>query len=697
MSDLFKNTDFNFEKVAMVYLDRDVTTWVKSIISTFFSNYPELQNQYAAVEWQKKDATKGYAVGSLKVLKGSVPVIIKDFQLYPLDVIMFGSSTIPLTKDTIQELLSKPNPFQGIAKVEPKSSLDIFGDRLQMSPVDYVGMRSDDPHSTTRNAVKTASFIDNIDTVDKAAVEQIFNYVHSDPVIQANFEKNANVDVLAKIASKQVINANTIIDSYLKDLEIDRQYSYEDENGNTIVKQANSMLDYSWTFDGNGTNMPDKINVQNFRPPVMPSPTIINPQPENLLKTGSYGEFVSGNTSTGQMQILNIEKIEKTAEANLYDMFSSNEQLYVDRNRNFCKVAKSFEKVAHTKLAHMNPKVGDHGVWCINNTVSEPFTIISMQKYAENGMSRCDILADHGLSHKKYYIVPHASEAITEHEYEKNAMYVPLNAQFIKLGKKLSASDISLQKFASVNIDATYKINAVKDLEKISVYLTNRNIDSIEKVGKDFIVPANNYVFANLEKTAGINLEYEKNIVGRDNVGTYYIKGPVLSKYGSLHGNRNLSIHDANWAVIHCSGSKGDLEKIAHLRNNNECVIDNILFNPIDVNIIERQLLEKVASYYEDIMPLQKSLVKVASVLSDKTTVDAVLSLGLMKKFNILEYLNLIPDYERITGELAKLLTMSRLGLTQVPEQAVKTAMDSITTIVYLLKKLQTVINNTNN
>ena len=56
------------EKVATLYLERDATTWVKSIVTEFLSQYPQLQNQPIGVQWKKKEADKGYAVGTIQVL-----------------------------------------------------------------------------------------------------------------------------------------------------------------------------------------------------------------------------------------------------------------------------------------------------------------------------------------------------------------------------------------------------------------------------------------------------------------------------------------------------------------------------------------------------------------------------------------------------------------------------------------------------
>ena len=90
----------------------------------------------------------------------------------------------------------------------------------------------------------------------------------------------------------------------------------------------------------------------------------------------------------------------------------------------------------------------------------------------------------------------------------------------------------------------------------------------------------------------------------------------------------------------------------------------------------------------QKIGPLSVNLVKEASVLSDKGTVDAVLSLGLLNKKNVGEFVELVPQYESVMSDMAKLLVTSRLGLSNIPEEAVKQAMVSISDVVSVLRQL---------
>ena len=89
---------------------------------------------------------------------------------------------------------------------------------------------------------------------------------------------------------------------------------------------------------------------------------------------------------------------------------------------------------------------------------------------------------------------------------------------------------------------------------------------------------------------------------------------------------------------------------------------------------------------------LRCNLIKEAAVLQDKGTVDAVLSLNLLNKENIMDYIQLAPNLEKTASDLAKTLITVRMGLSHIPEQAVKTAMVSLAGVAHTLRQLESVV-----
>jgi hypothetical protein len=57
-----------------------------------------------------------------------------------------------------------------------------------------------------------------------------------------------------------------------------------------------------------------------------------------------------------------------------------------------------------------------------------------------------------------------------------------------------------------------------------------------------------------------------------------------------------------------------------------------------------------------------------------------------------MEYISLLPEYEQVLSELAKLLVAARLGLPSVVDSDVKDAMEAFARVVYALKGLASLV-----
>ena len=99
MEQLFLNKP-EFEKKAgsRKYLGQDTALWVKDIITLFLTEYPMLQNEPLTVTWEKTQFDKGYATGKLNIpsVGATVPIIVKEWVLSPLDVINKQGTFLPL-------------------------------------------------------------------------------------------------------------------------------------------------------------------------------------------------------------------------------------------------------------------------------------------------------------------------------------------------------------------------------------------------------------------------------------------------------------------------------------------------------------------------------------------------------------------------------------------------------------------------
>jgi hypothetical protein len=99
--------------------------------------------------------------------------------------------------------------------------------------------------------------------------------------------------------------------------------------------------------------------------------------------------------------------------------------------------------------------------------------------------------------------------------------------------------------------------------------------------------------------------------------------------------------------------------------------------------------VKKAAAQPIDVSNIRVDLTKEAAALSGSDTVDSVLSLNFINPENIQGYIDCLPDYETAVRKLAELLIGVRLGLSDVPESAVSSALQGMERAIIGLKKLQ--------
>ncbi|MBC8410348.1 MAG: hypothetical protein H8E12_16750 [Rhodobacteraceae bacterium] len=274
------------------------------------------------------------------------------------------------------------------------------------------------------------------------------------------------------------------------------------------------------------------------------------------------------------------------------------------------------------------PQLGDYGTFVVEGTATKPFEVVELQKMA--GVGNFEVVGWDGFNKITYFPIKGITEDHTiPHEMLKNAAYIPGNGKFVKLAEKL-------------DID----------------YYPVSNVTS-------------------------------PSYVGRDSAGLYYLEGAEFDKYAEQHPIRNLNAFDAKWAATHCDACEVDAKKIASLKLGEKYEFTTGLQAPVNVEALQTKIQDEYDRVSRSINILPANLVKEASALSDKNSVDALLSLGLVNRDNVMEFTSLIPEYEGAAAGLAKLLLTARLGLKILDAGALQRGMKSLVTAVYQLKHLR--------
>jgi len=778
MDNLFLK-ELEFEKTGeMIYLDRDSTKWVKTIVTAFLQQYPAMQNLPVTLTWKKKDINKGYGVGTLNIGGAQIPVIANQWQVSPLDIIMVNGQTYPLTPSILQTLMTETSPFKGVADSTPRKTVAIFNDTLQMNP-------QEDDQARVKFATVN-SFIDTVENVDKQSIGKILRTIQDNPSIKQGFIDNDTYSVVEKLASKKAHTLDSAMKSIVRDLPIDRQFVTEDSLGNKILKQANSAVDHVWetsitafeadkypmktasmpeenvvqadknimavleTGDnmamhiyedktwtiksaaqgkGTGREMSGGTNIcvcpkcgaKQTHPRGIPCAKIkcakcgvsmtglgtvgektaefFNSLESDQPHIGDLGVWTLHNKVTAPFEISHIYKTAEAEVVNEYHINNSSDSLFITKEGEWFRSLQLYKKANanNFEINGSDPKVKDFGAWVTNDTISEPFEIISMQKIAEVG--QWEITGSSGLKLTHYYPIRTNSTEIVEKE--KNAFYIPGNALFVKLGKQvIEKAKVNIYKEASVLAAETSAIciEGTADLKKVAYYLEcnceNKSFANHQMYEDAKVVP-DSAKFIKLGERVRYavpnRLKANVHSVYKDSAGLYSLIGREFDKYAEKHAIRDLKHDDAVWALIHCNVVQDDISKLAAMGKKDTTSFLSVPKAPFAIKKIAEAVERNFEQLNEKIATLNIDLVKEASVLNNKGSVDAVLSLGLLKKSNALEYTNLIPQYESVMSDMAKLLLATRLGMQQVPEEAVKMAMISLSDIVAVLKQISAV------
>lgn len=111
-----------FEKEASVKLSKNPDEWMEEVVKFLHQSYPWLADAKVQVNFNRVDAENGAGVGQIQLdEKVSIPLVVDNFRLSPLDVFWVNGKLHPLTKSSLQEIvqgttLGKPvEPGEGAA------------------------------------------------------------------------------------------------------------------------------------------------------------------------------------------------------------------------------------------------------------------------------------------------------------------------------------------------------------------------------------------------------------------------------------------------------------------------------------------------------------------------------------------------------------------------------------------------------
>ena len=259
--DLFLDDQPTTEKLAasIARMDSNPASWSKQILQEAYRQLPFLQEYDITVNLTDSSPEQGYAIGYIEVknptmmtpgdemvtqpVKHSrVPVIIREFALYPLDLFMRGDKSFPLTEARFRQTMFRPEEFDSPQNLPPEVHI---GDNLDPPFVGNRGGYLTGGREVTSSVRDMPPLLYTLaPLLDNQTIEKVADIVASHPTMQAAFraspEAAASLGFLAGSSEMEKASADQVWASVIERIKPDVVQVEKLASGRFRVKWANS-------------------------------------------------------------------------------------------------------------------------------------------------------------------------------------------------------------------------------------------------------------------------------------------------------------------------------------------------------------------------------------------------------------------------------------------------------------------------
>lgn len=634
---------------SMSHLDSDVNVWPEEIIQKLRERAPQTQSLSCMVKFQKKDEENGSATGSVVVTTPEtavvVPVIIKDYVMYPLDVMIAKGKILPLTPDYFQEIVSKNQVFDRIEEYPSYGGLGRFEDANLWNAI-Y-------PPSLGRYSYASAGYpmLDLIsDRLDGTPLKE---WLKENPAHAVSFHKMGHAPLIKKLANLKPVNMNEFRagedrlipkNVHMLRREGPDKYSLLSSNDKVFSPAFESLTrDDACRFmstisdcvkddmnevDQNGEKM---LLLPEGGEGVMLARTD-SEIPENATE---FDHYVIKKKNGVSVEGVVIPKVigfdQKPVALKLFlgkTMSTIQQDIWGVRLKN-----------SRFRPEFSNPKVGQTGTFVFQPDASHALATIPVTiKSIVEEMDGCIKITAMDLLGRPYYLKKHDRMGLKR---------IALVDKYYMLPKEMKWT--VMEGFGEVtNSAASYAV-------KTAAYtLTNHPVKLIP-TGYDM------YSMKGVEKYA--------KAAGWD--------ATALQSHQAKFLLLSLGCPTEKLAAAFKQASQRGVAEIHNLRQLPTVNEKIASFRP------QAEKLVKMAA------KIKRNLFKEASYVDNSQTVDALLSLNFVTPDNISKFVGKIPHFKATISNLASALLASRVGIKEIPEEACSVAMQRLIEVVDGLERLR--------
>lgn len=640
---------------SMQQLSSSIENWPEEIIQKLKEVVPEISSLSVMVDLKKRNDENGCAVGSVSVTspakKANIPVVIKDFMLSPMDVFFGDGKLMPLTPDYFKMVFSSEQVFDEVEEFPTYAGIGRFEEGGSLFNVVY-------PPGVGRYAYASAGY---------PIIEEIAGSINGASIkdkitekVAARFKSKGHLDLIQKIAALTTVNAG----EYRQGVE------------NLIPRNI-----YALRMNG-----PGKYNL------LSNSDKVFHPSTIELNKS---------NTETV------LSKLSEKPQDCMHD---------VDRiGEKYLAIPKAKDGVFLTQDTSAKPVMADtfggyvvkgksgvryHGM-VIPKVIDFNQNMLDLKIFISEGMSSMQIdicgeplkndpfkfkgaVPKPGQTGTFVYLSEDAKGAIATVPVTVESIYRAAGDNYYNI-KAVTLEGLTIRvKFRGDLINNTspeYRLRKI--VSECDCYKLPDSMLWIPMQGFEHITDS---VESYLIKEASLNVP----VTLIHNGGKHYaIKG--VDKYASAMkcDKTNIMENDVKFLLLSLgAGAENTAQLLKTAQQKGKAQIFGLATPPL---MSEKIAAKKpmAANLIKIANSLKSDMIKAASYMDNSQTVDAMLSLNFVTPDNISKFVAKIPQFKAAMSSLASCLLASRLGMREIPEGTVASALSRMVEVVKGLEALR--------
>lgn len=634
---------------SMTRLEGDSKLWPEEIIQKLRERAPSTANLSCMVKFMKKDDENGTATGSVVLTTPDtsivVPVIIKDFVLYPMDVMIAKGKILPLVPDYLDAIISKNEVFAKIEEFPSYGGLGRFEDANLWNAM-Y-------PPSLGRYAYASAGYpmMDLIsETVDGKSLS---DHIKANPTHLAGFVKNGHYELIQKVANLRPVNMNefrqsaeNLIPKNIRMLRLEGPNKYNLLSSNDKV--FSPAAEYLTRDDAQAL-------VSKISDCVQDDMNEVDQNGEKFLMLPEGGDVVLATTDK--------EVVESANEFGHFVVKNKNgvsiEGVVVPTVIDFNQEKVALKIFLGKTMSTIQPDI--YGVR-LKNSRFQPEGVTP--RVGQTGTFLYQKEKGHGLC-----TIPVTVRSVSQ---DSGSSGVRIKAVDL-LGRPYE-----LRVASFMGLQNIVKTNGVYDIPKEMKWIPMEGFDEVT-----------NSIPSYLSKTASEKLAGKGVRLSHLGGDRYLLRG--VEKYAQVAkmDHNYLAASEAKF-LLGALGTGG--EKIAEAfsvaRKIGHVDIHGLNFLPFvsDKVAAARPKAEKLVKAASS---LRTNLIKEAGHIDNAQTMDSLLSLNFITPENIMKFVGKIPHFKATISNLAGALIASRLGVKEIPEEATSCAMHRLVEVINGLESLR--------